>query len=247
MGVQARSLQEAFWAFVEKQEGEGCWLWVGPLSGGGPQVCYQGKILRAAKLSFEVHGGIVPEGSWVRVNCGNKLCVNPAHLRAGVMTPGALAAQALKRFWANIQKTDTCWLWTGETDCNARQAFRYGRLRDGSRDKSMPAHRYYYEIHKGPIPEGQFICHRCAVPLCVRPEHLFVGTHQDNMNDMVSKERIQRGTQHRRTTLTEENVRRMRALWAQKAASQKELARMFEVGLSNVKHVLARRSWGHVE
>ena len=86
----------------------------------------------------------------------------------------------VSRFWSRVIKTDTCWIWD-----SARTAAGYGDFTLEGQVRT--AHRYSWELAHGPIPEGMFICHHCDNPPCVRPDHLFLGTHQDNMDDAKAK------------------------------------------------------------
>lgn len=83
---------------------------------------------------------------------------------------------SLKEFFSRIKKTRTCWLWTGAGQ-------KYGNY------GPVLAHRISYELSVGPIPKGKMILHKCDVPKCVRPSHLFVGTQKDNMSDCWAKGR----------------------------------------------------------
>ncbi|NUQ92859.1 MAG: HNH endonuclease [Gemmatimonadaceae bacterium] len=86
------------------------------------------------------------------------------------------------RFWQKVEKTETCWLWTG-----ARySATRYGQVILPGR-VVRGAHRVAWELTHGPIPDGLFVCHRCDNKQCVRPDHLFLGTPKDNTHDMIAK------------------------------------------------------------
>jgi len=87
-----------------------------------------------------------------------------------------------ERFFEKVNKTNSCWLWTG-----ALTSRGYGSF--GVEGKVTSAHRYSYQIHIGKIPKGLIICHSCDVPACVNPEHLWAGTTSDNMKDMVAKNR----------------------------------------------------------
>lgn len=77
------------------------------------------------------------------------------------------------RFWQKVEKTDTCWLWTGAT-CRG-----YGTVWDG--DRTVKAHRASWEMANGPIPDGLQLDHLCCTRLCVRPDHLEPVTQRENI------------------------------------------------------------------
>ena len=92
-----------------------------------------------------------------------------------------------ERFAKNYRITATgCWFWTGDRDSGG-----YGRIR--SNGKQHMAHRFSYELHKGPVLDDLSVCHTCDTPSCVNPDHLFLGTQSDNARDMMRKKRARFG------------------------------------------------------
>lgn len=102
---------------------------------------------------------------------------NPRLLRRGL--------PAEERFFANVNKTESCWLWL------ASGADGYGSFM--VKGKYWRVHRWAYERFVGSIPNGLFVCHKCDVRNCVNPAHLFLGTNTDNMRDASRKGRLKTG------------------------------------------------------
>ncbi len=98
------------------------------------------------------------------------------------------------RFWLKVVRLglDECWVWQGSRIPGSKRAGRqgYGVLAAGSpRRASLYAHRVSWEMHHGSIPQGLLVLHRCDNPPCVNPAHLYLGTHAENMADMVARGR----------------------------------------------------------
>lgn len=82
-----------------------------------------------------------------------------------------------ERFWRHVLLSDGCWEWSG-----ALHERGYGVINDGRRPaRAMRAHRLSFEIHRGPIPDGLLVCHRCNNKRCVRPDHLYLATNAENV------------------------------------------------------------------
>ncbi len=92
---------------------------------------------------------------------------------------------AATRFWMRVDKGSDggCWLWTAGLSSTG-----YGSFKDDG-GRSVSAHRFSYELHRGPIAEGMHVLHSCDTPACVNPSHLSLGTRKDNMRDMLDKGR----------------------------------------------------------
>lgn len=146
------------------------------------------------------------------------------------------------RLWKRVTKLDgddACWIFTG-----AKYSWGHGVI--GSPEGHTGAHRISWIEANGEIPEGLHVCHRCDNPSCVRPSHLFLGTHQDNMTDMKLKGRAHLGEAHGIAKLTNEKVLQIRSKYASGNISQKNLAKEFGVHVMTVNSIVHRRSWKHI-
>ncbi len=135
-----------------------------------------------------------------------------------------------------------CWEWQGAL---ARSG--YGVLKVGGR--TVTTHRFSWESHRGPIPEGMFVCHTCDNRKCVNPDHLFLGTCADNQADMARKGRARNnpsfGEAHHGAVLTEADIKEIRRLRAA-GMSQREIGARFGMKQGHISDILRGKVWSHV-
>lgn len=108
--------------------------------------------------------------------------------------------------------------------------------------KTVGAHRVAYELANGPIPKGSVLRHTCDNRYCVNPEHLVLGTHRENMEDMTKRGRQARGSQISTCVLTEEDVRFIRS----SGKSGVELAQILGISPVTISRIKRRLTWQHV-
>jgi len=137
-----------------------------------------------------------------------------------------------------------CWLWEG-----AKTPLGYGHMSIRKNGKRVDAysHRVSWETFCGPVPDGLEVCHRCDTPSCMRPDHLFLGTHRDNMRDSVQKGRWNRpkGEAHYRAKLTDGIVRNIRANIGLRSIT--DMARDVGVSYMAVWYICRRKTWTHIQ
>lgn len=148
-------------------------------------------------------------------------------------------ADRFARFVDHSDHPSGCWLWTGTVIA----ANGYGQIWSGGGDgKMISAHRAAWELSVGPIPVGLCVCHHCDTRLCVRPDHLFLGTYSDNAQDMIRKQRNQYGENHHNARLTPAHIEEIR----NSTHSCEALAARFNVTFSTIARVRRRVWWKHL-
>ena len=139
----------------------------------------------------------------------------------------------MQRFWDKVDKSGDCWEWTA-AKCSAG----YGHLRiDGG---LVSAHRFVFALEGIDIPSGMCVCHKCDNPACVNPDHLFIGTYGDNMQDMHNKSRHYKAPKK----VTRDQARVIRKIFQRTpGAGQARLANHFGVSQTTISKILRGKLW----
>lgn len=209
--------EKRFWGYVNKTDS--CWFWTGGKLANGYGSFFVGIPSRmsghiaAHRFSWNLKNKKVEKGEYLRHECGEISCVNPAHLsikkdfktrkhcvdcnedllnwrrgdeRCRRCSDKNKTLPIKDRFFKYVKKSESCWNWIGETNR------RYGQFHMKTplgKWGAFRAHRISWIIHFGEIPEGLNVLHKCDNPPCVNPNHLSIGTQNDNIHDMIKKGR----------------------------------------------------------
>lgn len=163
-----------------------------------------------------------------------------------------LTEKDIDRFWSKVKKADGCWMWQGSPGPGYGNFWLDGEMRR--------ANRVSYLINFGPFDQTLCVCHTCDNPMCVRPDHLFLGTKGDNNADKTAKgrargavgdrnpsrlhpDRVPRGEQNGQSKLTAAQVQEIRRLYATGKTSHQRLAQQFGVSPRAIAFILKYRTW----
>lgn len=146
-----------------------------------------------------------------------------------------------------IRTVNGCWNWKGVIS-------RHGYAMIYANAKSIRAHRFSYSHFIEPIENGLIICHKCDNTLCTNPDHLFKGTHKDNTQDCISKNRFKipgnntkvRGSKHGRAKLKEEDVYKIKQM-INYGITNKPIAEMFNVHHGTISLIRIGKNWKHIK
>ncbi len=160
--------------------------------------------------------------------------------------------QLAERFWSRVAKgltPDDCWIWLWGVDKDG-----YGKFRARSVGQQR-THRIAWVLSNGPIPSGLQVLHSCDQPACVRPDHLWLGTHLQNHQDKARKGRSPtpwaklhpelalRRTRHPNAKLTEAAVSDIRQNYRPRKVPLRHFAKKYNVGIGAVHWVVSGGTW----
>lgn len=148
--------------------------------------------------------------------------------------------QIVDNFLSRINKNPIignteCWIWTGSTIPNG-----YGQFSCGN-GKTILAHRFAFQLWRGDIPKGFLVLHKCDNKFCVNPNHLFVGTEKDNIDDAAQKKRLRFGEIHHNSKMSDEQIAFCRRSWK----SEKDTSRLairFLVHKTTIQRIVSNKT-----
>lgn len=189
------------------------------------------KVCEKCGISYPRHRKL-SRAQWVASRYCSRTCMGEVFTENNATTRPSLR----EKFEARFERGDGCWEWTGTIDGYGYGVVDHNWIR-------YRAHVLALEFDGRPVPEGMKGLHHCDNPKCVRPDHLYPGTTQDNSDDAVERGQQPKGSEHHQAKLDEDKVREMRALHLPFTT----IAAMFGVSRPTATRAIKRQTWRHVE
>jgi hypothetical protein len=231
---KTETLEERFEKLINMEDSLGCWNWKGTMAKGVlPMFTTRmpdGKTFSMSARRYAFIYTDIPlekDNSEIWNRCGNVFCIKPSHQIENTLW---------NRFWllVDVGSPNECWNWEGSSTKG------YGNF-EGSK-----AHRISYKLQHGEFDPKLDVLHKCDNPSCVNPKHLFLGSHIQNMQDMVNKGRSVRGEDCSFHKLTEQTVKEIRIKSANGQSSY-SLAREYEVDPKTIRSAVNKKTWYWLE
>lgn len=151
-----------------------------------------------------------------------------------------------ERFYIRVKKSKKCWIWNGYKNAAGYGVLFFGHI-NGVK-KTWLAHRISYFLFNGKFSEELNVCHHCDIPACVNPKHLFLGTDQDNCDDMYKKNRQNppKGERNRHAKLTVKQVKEIRKSYQGKFGEMAKLSRKYKVSVNQISWIIKKKVWREI-
>jgi len=189
----------------------------------------------------------------VVIGCDNKhsakgFCnIHYQRLIRGVPLEGNERKSVEERIMGKVSKeANGCWFWTGaKSGGDGREQYKYGYININGNARRV--HRVLYSILKSEIPDGLHLLHKCDTPICVNPDHMFIGTAKDNVDDMIQKGRSAHPCgELNHSKLKASDVIKIRKMYSSGEHSYKNLSGTFHVAPSTIGNIVNRKKWKHI-
>jgi hypothetical protein len=242
MTARGLPLKERFELYVSPEPNTGCHLWMGFCEDSGFGRFATKSRTTAHRAAYEIYRGPIPEGVQVFHKCDVNCCVNPDHLflrtdrKAGSLAGSKRYGSVMDRIErdTHYEPNSGCWLYAGPIDDSG-----YGRVR--VERKKVRVHHFTFQKDNGPLAKGKVVMHSCDMPCCWNPDHLSIGTHRDNTQDSVKKDRWPVGERNVGAKLTNEDIAAIRASFE----THRALGSEYGVAHSTIGNIKRRKKWRH--